>query len=272
MLDNILYFINSSYNKEIDLNLLAEEANYSPYHFHRLFKIKTGEAPKQYIQRLRLERACKELIFYPRKSIYEISIDCGFSSPSVFARAFKKMFATSAEEYRNRELKKINNHLEAINTPEVEVVRVEQFMMLSEMVLLDDCNNIIEAFKRINRWLKARNLLSDRALYCGAWLDSPVSTALRNCRYLAGICVPKAIEVKGKELLTLGGAMFARIDVSGDMNVLSDRAIKVKNKWLEENSFKVKHGVQGFEQFEFVDFEKDYSEQHRKLFIAIEPE
>jgi AraC family transcriptional regulator len=272
MLDDILYFINSSYNKEINLNLLAEEASYSPYHFHRLFKHKTGEAPKQYIQRLRLEKACKELVFYPDKTIYEISLECGFSSPSVFARAFRKKYNLSAEEYRELELQKISHQLIGTSLPKVEVVKVDKFLVLSEMILLDDVDNVIKAFRNIHRWLKARDILPTVLEFYGSWLDSPVTTAMENCRYQAGVRVAQKVEAKGKELLTLGGENYASLQVSGNMQILSEQAIKVKNEWLAKNGYKVKQGVLGYEQFEGVDFEKGYSAHSRKIFIGVEPE
>src|SRR6516225_6095987 len=100
MIDRVLHYIQANWNQDLPLSKLAEEAHYSPYHFSRLFKDQVGEAPKQYILRLRLEKACKELIFYHEKSIYAIAFDCGFSSQAVFARAFKQRYGLSAEQYR----------------------------------------------------------------------------------------------------------------------------------------------------------------------------
>src|SRR5919198_1058676 len=103
-IDSILHYIHRHFDQELSLNTLAAQAHYSPYHFHRLFRQQVGEAPKQYLLRLRLEKATKDLLFYPQKSIYAIAVDCGFSSQSVFARAFKTRYGITAEQYRKQAL------------------------------------------------------------------------------------------------------------------------------------------------------------------------
>ena len=51
VIDNILYYIQQHFDRQLSLEVLAREAHYSPYHFHRLFKQHIGEAPKQYLLR-----------------------------------------------------------------------------------------------------------------------------------------------------------------------------------------------------------------------------
>jgi AraC family transcriptional regulator len=79
--------------KHIDKNLaredLASVANFSPFHFHRIFGAMVGETLNQFIQRIRIEKAAVQLINHPKKSITEIAFDCGFSGSSTFARTFK---------------------------------------------------------------------------------------------------------------------------------------------------------------------------------------
>jgi AraC family transcriptional regulator len=65
VIDNILHYIQQHFDQDLSLQHLAAQAHYSPYHFHRLFRQQVGEAPKQYLLRLRLEKSCKELLFYP---------------------------------------------------------------------------------------------------------------------------------------------------------------------------------------------------------------
>ena len=69
--------------------------------FKKSFKQVTGETPKQFVIRMRLENSAHFLIAHQRKSITEIALDSGFASPSTFARAFKTYFGVSADELRN---------------------------------------------------------------------------------------------------------------------------------------------------------------------------
>ena len=85
----------------LDLETLAGVACFSPCHFHRLFHGWMGETIHDFIVRLRVERAAAQLAYDPAKSVTEIALDCGFSSSSTFARAFKAFHGVSASEWRN---------------------------------------------------------------------------------------------------------------------------------------------------------------------------
>lgn len=43
-------------DQDLNLQFLAGKYGYSPFHFQRLFSNAMGETPKEYAQRLRLER------------------------------------------------------------------------------------------------------------------------------------------------------------------------------------------------------------------------
>src|SRR5580700_7656659 len=76
----------------LDLERLAAVACFSPFHFHRLFSAWMGETLQVFVHRLRLERAAQLLVFNRVRSISDIALECGFSSSSAFARAFKTGF------------------------------------------------------------------------------------------------------------------------------------------------------------------------------------
>lgn len=94
-------YIQENLGRELRLDEIAEIANFSKYHFHRLFRALVGEPLNQFIQRIRIERAASQLIVNPKKSITEITFDCGFASSAAFARKFKEHFGMSASHWRN---------------------------------------------------------------------------------------------------------------------------------------------------------------------------
>lgn len=94
-------YIERNISEEITLDDISRAANFSKFHFHRIFTALTGESIFQFILRLRLERAATKLIVNPRDSITKIAFDCGFSGSSHFARAFKKYFNMSASDWRS---------------------------------------------------------------------------------------------------------------------------------------------------------------------------
>lgn len=86
-------------NSEISLDVLAARAGWSPFHFHREFRRIVGETPKQYILRLRLERAAARLAT-GTDPVVSIAADAGFASHEVFTRAFRRQFGVTPSTYR----------------------------------------------------------------------------------------------------------------------------------------------------------------------------
>jgi len=97
----VMDYIQNNLHKQLSLNELAQVANFSPYHFHRIFSSTVGETLNSFIQRLRIEKAASMLIANPKKSITEIAFDYGFSSSASFARLFKEMYGMSASQWRS---------------------------------------------------------------------------------------------------------------------------------------------------------------------------
>ncbi|MBN2129154.1 MAG: AraC family transcriptional regulator, partial [Sedimentisphaerales bacterium] len=99
-INRVLDYIEANLAGDLSLVTLARVANFSPFHFHRIFRSIIGETLNQFIQRRRLEKAACFLLANPARSITEIAFDCGFSGSSTFARAFRDMFGVSASQYR----------------------------------------------------------------------------------------------------------------------------------------------------------------------------
>ncbi len=99
-INRVIDYIEAHLDDDLSLETLAQEAHFSRFHFHRLFHAMMGETLNHFIQRLRLQKAASWLVYYPKKSITEIAIDCGFSGSAAFARAFKNKYAMSASAWR----------------------------------------------------------------------------------------------------------------------------------------------------------------------------
>jgi AraC-like DNA-binding protein len=94
-------FAYANCGRDFDLAEMADAACFSRYHFHRLFFALTGETPGGFVKRLRLARAAGLLRNCPGLDITAIALDSGFSSSSVFSRAFRERFGVSPSAYRS---------------------------------------------------------------------------------------------------------------------------------------------------------------------------
>lgn len=153
-INRVIDFIDENLDQELTLEKLAAVANFSPYHFHRIFSAMVGETLFQFIQRARLQKACKKLIESQSMTVTEIAYSCGFSSPSAFARAFKEFYGCSASEYREAKnvsksnLSESNSNLCILNSNKRKAILEDSFYFSS--VFNNNFQNTIWSLKMKN--------------------------------------------------------------------------------------------------------------------------
>jgi len=101
-INRVIDYIEEHIEDELSLKCLSRVANFSSFHFHRIFKGIVGEPLNHFIQRVRIEKAANRLIENSKLTVTEIAFACGFSSSSSFARAFREYFGTSATRWREK--------------------------------------------------------------------------------------------------------------------------------------------------------------------------
>jgi len=98
-LRRVLAIMEADLQREFNLRELAEEVDMSEYHFSRLFKKATGHSPSQFFIRLRMAKA-RQLILETGRSIIDIGLEVGYSSPSHFSQVFKREVGVTPSQYR----------------------------------------------------------------------------------------------------------------------------------------------------------------------------
>ena len=98
---NAVEYINDNFSQKLTLDFLSSMAGFSRYHFARIFKENTGFTVIEHINAIRCENAGL-LLRETQKTISEISFECGFDSPSYFAKAFSKLFGVVPSQYREK--------------------------------------------------------------------------------------------------------------------------------------------------------------------------
>lgn len=78
---------------------IAAAAHLSVYHFIRVFRAATGETPRRFLTRLRIERA-RRLLADDTLSIAQIADRCGFASPGALSTAFLGEVGVRPSVYR----------------------------------------------------------------------------------------------------------------------------------------------------------------------------
>lgn len=101
-LQKAIVYINNNYMSKITLDKVAKEACTSRHHFSREFKKSLGFTYKDYVNKLRIEKA-RELLKNSGISITEAAFSAGYPDLTNFERIFKKIEGCTPKEYKNRQ-------------------------------------------------------------------------------------------------------------------------------------------------------------------------
>ena len=134
-------YIEKNLKAEISVQELAEQANFSIFHYYRLFQMAVGIPVMQYITRRKLLHAIYEISCGSK--IIEVALNYGFDTYAGFYKAFKREFGYSPKQFLK------NNKL---NKPyRINLFQEEQIMMTHKKLseLLTNWNMQNEAIRDI---------------------------------------------------------------------------------------------------------------------------
>ena len=94
-------YVTKNYMEEISIESLSQLCHVSTSHFRRLFKQVLGWSPLDYVQMVRIDRACV-LLYNCDYSITEIGLQVGYPSPSSFNRQFRRIHGISPSQWRQK--------------------------------------------------------------------------------------------------------------------------------------------------------------------------
>ncbi len=83
----------------LTLDVLAREANLSPFHFVRAFARVTAVTPHRYVLRARLRKAAVRLATNDAR-VVDVALNSGFRDVSSFNHAFRKEFGATPRQHR----------------------------------------------------------------------------------------------------------------------------------------------------------------------------
>lgn len=95
-------FIYHNYEKELNIEMLAEKVYLSAGYLSAIFKEETGMNLNRFIREVRMNKA-KELLEGSNKKITQIAKEVGFSNTSYFCRSFREFFGSTPESCRKGE-------------------------------------------------------------------------------------------------------------------------------------------------------------------------
>ena len=98
-IQNIKDWLLEHLKERITVEDLAEQALMSPRNFARVFTRETGITPAKYVEKLRLEAACR-LLTETQHTLETISLECGLMNIDNMRRLFIKHLKVTPSDYR----------------------------------------------------------------------------------------------------------------------------------------------------------------------------
>jgi len=115
-------FIQNNIFRQVTIKEAADAANFSPFHFHRIFFAFTGETIFEYQTRTRMKKAVELLM--AGHSSNKIAAETGYQTATAFTKAFKRTFGCSPTAYKRKFLsnkiayaKEAQNHVVTHHQP-----------------------------------------------------------------------------------------------------------------------------------------------------------
>lgn len=105
IVETTLTFLKKNYQKHLSLDDLAAQVFLSKDYFSRVFRENTGMSVSAFLQKLRIEEACK-LLTTTNYTVDQIASLCGFGDVKHFYTTFKKRTGTTPRQYRLQQTSK----------------------------------------------------------------------------------------------------------------------------------------------------------------------
>jgi len=228
-INRVMDYIEKHIDQPIDLCKLANIAHFSPYHFHRIFSVVTGETPNNFLLRIRIEKAAYLLQVHKDQSITDIAYRCGFNNVSTFSRTFRKYWGITAKEFRQKEkavftkdgllyskngqLISKNGKMDVHFNAQFCNVEIQKLMFMNTKIEVKEMpelkviycrhmgafNQIGKAYQKLMMWAGPRGLLNfPETKSLTVYHDDPSITSIDKVRQDACITVTGDVKVEGE--------------------------------------------------------------------------
>lgn len=270
-INRVMDYIDKNLKRPLGLNTISSVANFSSFHFHRIFTFLIGETPIDYIQRIRIEKAAWKLREENPMTITEIAYNCGFGSISLFSRTFKKYFGITPSQFaktekpvysqngklfsKNGQILRKNMKNNAVFDSDLCVESNKLFFMETKIVVKElpelkavYCRHIGpfhligQAYEKVFKWAVPRGLINENTKTATVTHDDPSVTEIDKVRQSACIIVDKEVKVDGEiGKLTIPKGQYA----VGSFELGMDEFEKAWNtmcKWFTESGYQQDDG------------------------------
>jgi AraC family transcriptional regulator len=246
----VLEHVDRNLDAPLELEALASVANFSPFHFHRLFAAWMGETLGDYIRRRRLELAAQRLAASPRLPVLQVALSVGFGSNEAFARAFKSCFGLTPTQWRRSKVRNPDQSTSKLDQAQAPAAANDGGM---KVTIVDRPPTTVAYLRytgpygkplsdfwmqKVAPWMETNGLFGHPRY--GISLDDPLITKGGKLRYDAAVEVPAGFAGAGEYQKTvIPGGRYAVGKFTGTDTQVGEAWNWLLRDWLPRSSMQL---------------------------------
>ncbi len=285
-LNTTITFIEANLAEKLSLEIVAEKAHFSPFHFHRLFKIIVGETVNIFINRKRIEKAASYLLHQKELNITEVAEKVGYSNLSSFSKSFKKFYGISPNKFKEESPEKyskiskteskngkvfitfeqyicnINNALNWLKMKTIPEIKKTPRLDLATISHKGKMEALGSVYNKLVKWATPKGLINEHTRMLTIYHDSPKITDPNNLRMSACIVLNEPIELDGEvnlKILSPTKCIVSRLEIT---------PFEFQQAWESSFAFMVENGYKKSEVDPFEIYYNNASEHPENKFIV----
>lgn len=238
----VVDYLHDHLEDELNLDLLADVAAMSRWHWHRVYTAMQGETVAATVRRLRLARAADRLA-NSGGDIAEIATRAGYSTAEAFARAFKQSYGATPAAYReagsHSRFKAAQLAVDAVGFP-VELVELSALRCIARPHR-GSYMAIDRAFGQLFAEALQAGSVAQPPRMIGVYFDDPDSVAEEALRSAACLVIEGEVPGGLERLETRGGA-YARLSYTGPYADMRGAYRWMMGVWLPASGYEADDG------------------------------
>ena len=243
--NDIMYYIYTHIETNIDIEDLSIDLGISKFHMHRIFKEAFGKNIYESIKSIRLQKASNLLLTNKYSTISNIVNQCGYSSQSSFIKIFKDRFEMTPKEWKNGGYKEYSNKIVEKITNQNE--NYSGFDITPSIVKMPEIKgyyirhqgydrSIKKTWQKLQTWIYTNDIKEYKQM--ALHHDNPIITPLEECKYIA------IVSLENDELddvtlpsLIIPKGIYAKFSLSGKYGDVIKLIQWVYHYWLIDSGY-----------------------------------
>lgn len=234
----VLAYIYDNLDGDLSLDVLAEIACLSRFHWHRVYRAMTGETLADAIRRIRLIKAANALVL-ETAPLAEVAERYGYPNVASFTRAFSAAHGLSPGAFRDRGVQLANDLQKTTGENRMYPVIIEDMPQSRAAGVLNvgPYPGIAGAFQQLGGILVARQLIPHVRGMIAVYHDAPESKPEAEMKSHAAVIIDDSFpeKIEGLEYFDIAGGRYAVMQHSGPYATLGSAYEWLYGKWLPQS-------------------------------------